>query len=271
MKRSLRRDLPFRRIAVILAGGGALGAYETGVLRALGRVGLDPAIVAGASAGALNAVCWVAADLRTEALEGVWRRIEPATIGMHWGTLAWRTTGAFLVLLGGFEMFLSIIGSPELNFASWLDAPGLATVGRGSALLDAIAWAAVMVAGILVVRGSRETEDFLAWASGSGRGRLAHDGLAIVLVIWVIVHIAIWILAIPWPHRFSATLFAAALVLWLASKPGHVGVWVRTFFSRLLPESRGRGLWGDAARREVLEDLVTQGSPDRLTKGPSSS
>jgi predicted acylesterase/phospholipase RssA len=267
MKRRLRSDLPFRRIAVILSGGGALGAYETGVLRALGRVGLEPAIVAGASAGALNAVCWVVAGLRTESLEGVWRQIEPATIGMRWSTLVWRAAGAFFAVLGGFEVFLSIAGSPELGVATWVNGQGFESVGRGSAILDALAWAAVSAAGIFVLRGTRQTEEILAWASEPGRGRLAHDGLTLVLMGWVVLHLVVWALAIPWPHRFSATLFAAALVLWLASKPGRVGGWVRGLFSKLLPESRGRGLWGDDARRRVLEEVVAQGSPDRLMSG----
>ena len=54
--RRLRPDLPFSRPAVVLSGGGALGAYEVGVLRVLEAVGLRPAIVAGVSIGALNAV-----------------------------------------------------------------------------------------------------------------------------------------------------------------------------------------------------------------------
>ncbi len=52
----LRPDLGFQRIAVLLAGGGAYGAYEAGALRTLSAVGLEPGIVAGVSVGALNAV-----------------------------------------------------------------------------------------------------------------------------------------------------------------------------------------------------------------------
>jgi predicted acylesterase/phospholipase RssA len=261
MERRVRSDLPFRRIAVVLSGGGALGAYETGVLRALRRAGLEPSIVAGASAGALNAVCWVAAGLRTEALEGIWRRIEPATIGIRWSTLAWRALGAFLVALGALEVLLTIVGSPELSLAAWLRGQGISTIERGSVLLDLVAWAVVSAGGVAILHASRET------ASGPGRGRIAHRGLSILLAAWAVLHLVVWIAGIPWPHRFSATLFAVAVVVWLASKPGRVGGWVRRLFSRLLPESRGRGLWGDAARRGVLERLVGQGSASRLTAG----
>jgi predicted acylesterase/phospholipase RssA len=263
----LRSDLPFRRIAVILSGGGALGAYETGVLRALGRAGLEPAIVAGASAGALNAVCWVAAGLRTEALEGLWRQIEPATIGMRWSTLAWRALGAFVVALGAFEIFLTLIGSPELSLATWLRGQGLASEGRGSVLLDVLAWTLVSIAGAALLHGARETEEALARTAAGRQGRFAHHALTILLAIWVSLHLVAWATGIQWPHRFSATLLAVALVVWLAGKPGRAGGWVRGLFARLLPESRGRGFWSDAARRHVLEELVAQGSAGRLVSG----
>src|SRR5207249_10850048 len=58
--RALRADFPFRHVALVLSGGGALGAYEVGVLKVLERLGLAPALVAGVSSGALNAVAWVA-------------------------------------------------------------------------------------------------------------------------------------------------------------------------------------------------------------------
>ena len=44
-----REDLPFRRIALVLSGGGALGAYEVGVLKVLEMAGIrrrnSPSIV----------------------------------------------------------------------------------------------------------------------------------------------------------------------------------------------------------------------------------
>ena len=61
----LRSDLPFRRLAVVLSGGGAFGAYEVGVLRVLEGIGLRPKILAGTSAGAINAVVWLAHDFQT--------------------------------------------------------------------------------------------------------------------------------------------------------------------------------------------------------------
>jgi NTE family protein len=45
---------PFERIALILQGGGALGAYQAGVYQALAEASLHPDWVAGISIGAVN-------------------------------------------------------------------------------------------------------------------------------------------------------------------------------------------------------------------------
>src|SRR5262245_12810269 len=197
MKRALRKDLPFHRLAIVVAGGGALGAYETGVLRALGKAEVRPAIVAGASAGALNAVCWVAAGFRTDALEAIWRQIEPATIGMRWNALAWRALGMFLVAFGIFELVLGLVGTTELSLANWLQPVG-GTWGRGSAILDAMAWAAVAFAGLTIMRRSNESEPINA-RTVTWLQRLSSDKMVYVLVGWSFVHLVAWALGLPWP------------------------------------------------------------------------
>ena len=45
---------PFERIALVLQGGGALGAYQGGVYQALAEANLHPDWVAGISIGAIN-------------------------------------------------------------------------------------------------------------------------------------------------------------------------------------------------------------------------
>src|SRR5881296_2351860 len=67
---------PHYRTALVLQGGGALGAYEYGVMKALyeSRPQFKPAIVTGTSIGAINAAVLVGAKedpIRT--LEHVWR------------------------------------------------------------------------------------------------------------------------------------------------------------------------------------------------------
>jgi NTE family protein len=46
---------PFDRIALLLQGGGALGAYQAGVYEALTQANLEPDWIAGISIGAVNA------------------------------------------------------------------------------------------------------------------------------------------------------------------------------------------------------------------------
>jgi len=49
------RQLPFEVVALVLQGGGALGAYQAGVFEALAEAGIQPNWIAGVSVGAINA------------------------------------------------------------------------------------------------------------------------------------------------------------------------------------------------------------------------
>src|SRR5215831_10073586 len=60
--------------ALVLSGGGAKGAYEAGVAAALVDAGLSVDLVAGSSAGALNAAMIAAS--RVDRLEALWRGLE---------------------------------------------------------------------------------------------------------------------------------------------------------------------------------------------------
>lgn len=50
-----QRLLPFERIALVLQGGGALGAYQAGVYEALAESRVHPDWIAGISIGGINA------------------------------------------------------------------------------------------------------------------------------------------------------------------------------------------------------------------------
>lgn len=66
------------REAVVLSGGGALGAAQVGALRALFEAGVVPDLLVGCSVGALNAA-FLALDptpARVDALTEVWSRLE---------------------------------------------------------------------------------------------------------------------------------------------------------------------------------------------------
>ena len=53
-QRPARSRPPFECIALVLQGGGALGAYQAGVYQALDEAGLDPDWISGISIGAFN-------------------------------------------------------------------------------------------------------------------------------------------------------------------------------------------------------------------------
>ena len=68
---------PFERIALVLQGGGALGAYQAGVYQALAEANLRPDWVAGISIGAINAAL-IAGDppeKRVERLRDFWETV----------------------------------------------------------------------------------------------------------------------------------------------------------------------------------------------------
>ena len=70
------------RIALVLQGGGALGAYQGGVYQALHESGLEPEWVSGVSIGAINAalIAGNAPERRLAAMCEFWDRITDRTI-----------------------------------------------------------------------------------------------------------------------------------------------------------------------------------------------
>ena len=68
---------PFESIALLLQGGGALGAYQAGVYQALSEAGLEPDWVAGISIGAINAaiIAGNAPEQRVAKLREFWELI----------------------------------------------------------------------------------------------------------------------------------------------------------------------------------------------------
>src|ERR1700752_1892021 len=71
---------PFECIALLLQGGGALGAYQAGVYEALSEAHLAPDWVAGISIGAVNAalIAGNAPSARVEKLREFWKLITAA-------------------------------------------------------------------------------------------------------------------------------------------------------------------------------------------------
>src|SRR6201993_1543303 len=75
---------PFERIALILQGGGALGAYQAGVYQALAEANLHPDWVAGISIGAINSAL-IAGNppaKRVERLREFWEFVSTPPFGI---------------------------------------------------------------------------------------------------------------------------------------------------------------------------------------------
>lgn len=81
--RNLRARLPFDRVVLLLQGGGALGAYQSGVYQALAETGLHPDWVVGISIGAINAaiIAGNAPERRVDRLREFWEEITAPAMG----------------------------------------------------------------------------------------------------------------------------------------------------------------------------------------------
>src|SRR5690242_17894420 len=77
---------PFECIALLLQGGGALGAYQAGVYEALSEVQLHPDWVAGISIGAINSalIAGNPPGARVEKLREFWELVTESPV---WGPL----------------------------------------------------------------------------------------------------------------------------------------------------------------------------------------
>jgi NTE family protein len=75
--RTAERHLPFECVALVLQGGGALGAYQAGVYEALAEANINPDWVAGVSIGAINSAIIAGNETseRVEKLRTFWQEI----------------------------------------------------------------------------------------------------------------------------------------------------------------------------------------------------
>ena len=125
--KSARTRPPFDCIALLLQGGGALGAYQAGVYEALAEADLHPDWVAGISIGAINAalIAGNSPETRVEKLRRFWHDITadpvgvwPPTVGVG-GDFArtwanrWSATAA--ALFGAPAFFSPRMGHPLLQ------------------------------------------------------------------------------------------------------------------------------------------------------------
>ena len=129
---------PFDTIALVLQGGGALGAYQAGVMQGLDAAGIQPDWVAGISIGAINAAIIAGNEpaVRVARLRDFWTtvtqpalwpdampwmdaKIEPMT---DWRREIWNSLSAWRALTEGQRGFFT-----PRPAATWLAPPQAAT------------------------------------------------------------------------------------------------------------------------------------------------
>jgi len=118
----------YEKVALVLQGGGALGAYQAGVYEALDEAGLRPDWFAGVSIGAINAAILAgnAPELRVERLRTFWGTISlPA--GPFGASLPWINQLIESVPFGG-------TASAGIPFGAALEEARLAWLGATSAV-----------------------------------------------------------------------------------------------------------------------------------------
>ena len=265
--RVLSSALRGRRLAVVLSGGGALGAYEVGVLRVLEQLRVRPAILAGVSVGAINAVAWLAHDFRARSLERVWSSLRGSEIGLRWTSLLLRLLGGLVAAVGVTEAALTLASSQELSALRLFHRRVTVHADVQAILLDVLAWVLVAAGGAALVFFARPTDEWVAALSSKIESARAYRWLGRVLLVGIAIHVLTLFFGVPWPHRFSATALLVGGALWLFGRHGRSNEAAREWLMRMFPETRGRGLWGTEPRRRLIERLVGEGDPERLLGG----
>ncbi|MFZ3125572.1 MAG: FAD-dependent oxidoreductase [Acidovorax sp.] len=107
--------------ALILQGGGAMGAFECGVVKALEEEGIFPDIVAGVSIGALNGAV-IAGNPRhaTQALEAFWADLAVTTPNVPFPEFRRAAAAARILTLGVPNFFTPRWSLPPYGPADWL-------------------------------------------------------------------------------------------------------------------------------------------------------
>jgi len=214
-------------------------------------------------------VAWLAAGRNAGPIENVWRTARGETLGVQWVSLALRVAGAFIALMALLEMLLTLLGSDELSGAHWVWRHQNAAWDLLSTQLDASFWFVLALVGALAVLYARRIAAWLDHHADVGRPEKARKRLLLVTLIAALVHLVVWFMSWPWPHRFSAAVVVMLVLVSLASAPGSVGRGLRSLALGLMPETGGRGLWSGRARRRLLEGLV-QANDASLLQGPGT-
>ena len=124
------RQLPFECVALVLQGGGALGAYQGGVYEALAEAHIHPDWIAGISIGAINAaiIAGNPPESRVDRLREFWKQAT-SSAPLHWPNLGDQTryllsqmNANFAVACGASGFFAARPVTPWLQPGGTLEA-----------------------------------------------------------------------------------------------------------------------------------------------------
>ncbi|KTD23772.1 transmembrane protein [Legionella lansingensis] len=107
----------FPRVAYVLQGGGALGAYQFGVVKGLLEAGYEPDWIAATSIGAIQAAILVGnpPEKRIEKLEQFWQKVAPSKLFDFLGE-----SGATLEFYNNMSaLFTLLFGQPHFFYPRW--------------------------------------------------------------------------------------------------------------------------------------------------------
>jgi NTE family protein len=126
---------PFACIALILQGGGALGAYQAGVYEALAEADLHPDWIAGISIGAINGalIAGNAPEARVDKLRAFWERITVKSYCDWTERLLPAKSDAVRQWLSQVSSHLALVGGAPGFFAPRFPAPWLYPSGTKEA------------------------------------------------------------------------------------------------------------------------------------------
>lgn len=208
------------RVAVVLSGGGARGAYEAGALLSFQDAGLRTHVITAASVGSVNAASYAAHSGtlvgNAEPLVESWLRLTPPAVGIEWTR--------YMFILGGF--LAAVIGLGNL-FRDWLGRQGVVLIHLHRPRLTwfflALAGAAVMFLHDRMPYVSRVVADRLRGARWRPDARKLTLSLLANLVVgsflWIVIspahlHLSFGELIQRHP-RLAAVATAAAVGAWL--------------------------------------------------------
>jgi NTE family protein len=122
---------PFETIALVLQGGGALGAYQAGVFEGLAEAGIEPDWAAGISIGAINAalIAGNAPERRVERLRAFWETVTappllPAT-APWWSQAVERSGATARTAMNWFEASRALLEGQRGFFVPRVPSPAL--------------------------------------------------------------------------------------------------------------------------------------------------